>query len=75
MVAMLLDGASQLAAHINDYKKKEIDRAIADLEAGDLTDPAARKKALAEVVRLTRLRDQLAKQHHYQLPQWRVTAL
>lgn len=75
MVGNLLDAASELARLINRYKREEIDRAIADLEAGDLADPAARKEALAQIVRLTKLRDQLEKQIRITLPQWRVTAL
>jgi hypothetical protein len=74
-VSFLLDAATQLAAYINDYKKQEIDRAIADLEASGLSDPATRKQALAEIVRLTKMREQLNKGHRRTLPQWRVTAL
>ena len=72
MVGMLLDVASGMASTINRYKRQEIDQAIARLEKSDLSDPATRKKALAEVVRLNKIRDQLDKQVRWAIPQWRV---
>ncbi|MER8691906.1 hypothetical protein NKI77_18170 [Mesorhizobium opportunistum] len=73
MVGAFLDAASGLADAIARYKRKEIDRAIADLEASDITAPAIKKKALAEIVRLNRIRDQLDKQVRWSLPQWKTT--
>ncbi|ESZ30593.1 hypothetical protein [Mesorhizobium sp. L2C084A000] len=73
MVGAFLDAASGLADAINRYKRKEIERAIADLEAADMTAPAVKKKALAEIVRLNRMRDQLDKQVRWSLPQWKTT--
>lgn len=72
MVGFFLDAASDLADHINDYKLKEIDSRIAELEAADLSDPDARKQALAESVRLTKYRDQLQKKVRWTLSQWKV---
>jgi hypothetical protein len=72
MVGAFLDSASALAKAINDYKREEITRAITAIEQSDLTDPAARKKALAEMVRLTKLRDRLDKQVRWTLPEWKV---
>ena len=72
MVGMFLDVASGLASTINDYKRREIDRAIANLEASDMTDPVGKKKALNEIVRLNKLRDQLDKQVRWTIPQWRL---
>jgi hypothetical protein len=72
MVGLFLDAASQLASMINDYKKQEIGRAIAELEGADLTDPAVKRKALADIVRFNKLSDQLDKQVRWTLPQWKV---
>lgn len=73
MVGAFLDAASGLADAIARYKRREVDRAIADLEAADMTVPAVKKKALAEIVRLNRMRDQLDKQVRWSLPQWKTT--
>ena len=72
MVGMFLDAASGLAAIINRYKRQEIDQAIARIEASDLADPATKKKALKEIVRLNKIRDQLDKQVRRTIPQWKV---
>ena len=72
IVDCLVDAAAGLAGIINRYKLQEINRAIADLEARDLSDPAAKKAALAEIVRLSRLRDRLEKQVRHTMPEYRV---
>ena len=72
MVGMFLDAASGLASVINRYKRQQIDAAIADLENADLADPAAKKQALADIVRLNQLRDRLDKQVRWSLPQWKT---
>ena len=73
MVGSLLDAASELAGIINSYKKEELSARIAEIEAADLTDPANRKAALADMVRLTKMLDQLDKQVRWTFPQWKVT--
>ena len=72
MVGMLLDAAASLAGMINRYKREQIAAAIAELEAGDLTDPAIKKQALADLVRLNKIRDRLDKQVRWPLPEWKV---
>lgn len=72
IVGLYLDAANTLAGYINRYKVREISNRIAELEAADLSDPEARKQALADIVRLTKYRDQLAKQVRWTLPQWKV---
>ncbi|MCO5163528.1 MAG: hypothetical protein M9939_20550 [Mesorhizobium sp.] len=72
MVGAFLDSAGALARIINEYKREEITRAITKLEQSDLSDPAVRTKALAEIVRLTKLRDRLDKQVRWSLPEWKV---
>ncbi len=72
IVGVFLDAAVELAGRINTFKKQEIKARIAELEAADLTDPAKRKQAMADIVRLTKYRDQLEKQVRWTLPQWKV---
>ncbi|KAA3450277.1 hypothetical protein C7I87_11545 [Mesorhizobium sp. SARCC-RB16n] len=72
MVGAFLDAASGLADAIARFKRKEIDRAIAELESADMTNAATKKEALAEIVRLNRIRDQLDKQVRWSLPQWKT---
>lgn len=68
----LLAASSDLAHLINAYKTEQFNARIAELEAADLSDPAAKKQALADIVRLTNYRDQLSKQVRWSLPQWKV---
>ena len=72
MVGVFLDAAVQMASYINDYKTEEIGWRIDELEDADLSDPAAKKQALADIVKLTKYRDQLEKQVRWSLPQWKV---
>lgn len=72
MVGYFLDAAVSAATVINEYKREQIDAAIAKLEASDLTDPAVKKQALADIVRLTKLRERLDKQVRWTLPEWKT---
>lgn len=72
MADALLDSAQALFEIVRDYKQRAIDDAIANLEASDLSDPTARKQALAEIVRLTKMREQLDKTFRRDFPQLRV---
>ncbi|MCF6370967.1 hypothetical protein [Rhizobium halophilum] len=72
IVGLLLDAAGALAGQINQYKTDEINARITELEQADLNDPDVRKQALADIVTLTKIRDQLQKQVRWTLPQWRV---
>lgn len=58
-IAMWLEAARALAQIVNEYKQEAVARALADLEQADLSDPAARKKAMAEIVRLNKIRERL----------------
>ena len=71
-VDCLLEAARALAEHVNAYKREEIDARIEEFENANLTDPATRKDALTDIVRLTRARDRLDKQVRYTLPEWKV---
>ena len=72
MVGCLIDAAAELASIINTYKRKEIRQRIAEIEESDLADPVARKAALAQIVRLNKLLDQLDKQVRWTFKQWKI---
>lgn len=75
MVDYLLDAVDQMTTAINVYKVEEISDRIAELEQSDLTDPEAKKQALADIVRLTKMKDHLAKGVRVSLPQWKVKGI
>lgn len=49
ILRLSVDAASDLASWINDYKKSEIKARIVELEATELPDPEARRRAFAKV--------------------------
>lgn len=73
MVTALIEAAQDLAWHVADYKRKEIKARLAEIEASDLSEPAAKKAALKEAARLNKMLDQLSKQVRHTFPQWKVT--
>lgn len=75
MVGVFLDAAVQLAGSINAYKTDQVNARIAEIEAADLTAPADKSKALADITRLSKYRDELQKQVRWILPQWKVADL
>lgn len=72
MVGCLISAAVELAGAVNAYKQSEIKARIAEIEQSDLSDPAAKRKALADVVRLQRMLDLLAKEVRWTFPRWKV---
>ncbi|MDP8251487.1 hypothetical protein [Pseudochrobactrum saccharolyticum] len=72
-VGLLIESTTALARFVNEFKLKEIESRIKEIEAAELTDPAAKKQALKDIVRLNKMRDQLSKQVRITLPQWKVT--
>lgn len=72
VVGKLLSAASELAQWINDYKISEINERIEEILRADLEDPDKRKNALADVVTLTKLRDDLSKDVRWTFPQWTI---
>ena len=72
MVGCLIDAAAELAGIINTYKKEEITQRIAEIESSDLADPVARKAALAQIVRLNKVMEQLDKQVRWTFKQWKI---
>jgi len=72
-VGLLLEAATVLAQRVNEFKLKEIGNRIQEIEAAEWKDPAAKKQAVNDIVRLTKMQDQLSKQVRITLPQWKVT--
>ena len=68
----MLASALLLAHIVNDYKSGELRARIAEIEQSDLSDPEARRSALADIVRLQKMLDQLSKQVRRALPEWKV---
>lgn len=73
MVGSLIDAAKDVAQAVNDYKQSEIKARIAEIEQSDLSDAETKRKALADIVRLQKMLDQLSKQVRWTFPQWKVT--
>ena len=65
LVGAFLDAASELSELINRFKLQEIETRIAEIEGSDLSDPTSRKKALADVIVLNRLRERLHREIRY----------
>jgi hypothetical protein len=72
MVGVFLDAAVLMAEKINKYKLEQIAERISEIEAADLSDPHIKKQALADVAKLTKLRDELSKQVRWTLPAWKA---
>lgn len=75
MVDYLLDALSQMTVAINIYKMEELSDRIAELEQADLSDPGAKKQALADIVRLVKMKEHLSKSVRVSLPQWKVKGI
>ena len=72
MVGYLIDAAVDLATHVNEFKKAEIKARISEIEASDLSELAAKKAALNEVARLSKILDHLDKKVRWTFDQWRT---
>lgn len=72
MVACLLDAAAALAQMVNEYKSDEIKARMATLEEQGLGDPTVRKAALKELMRLSKLLENLEKQVRWSVPVWKT---
>lgn len=63
-----------LAMIVNRYKLGEIEKRIKLIEEQDMSSPTDRKAVLDEIVKLTRLRDELGKQVRLTVYPWKVKA-
>lgn len=68
----LIAAAHCMAMVVARYKLEQIKKKISELEQADLANPDARKKALADIVRLSKIREMLDKQTKVNFPQWQV---
>ncbi|WP_336802168.1 hypothetical protein [Kaistia sp. MMO-174] len=75
LVDDLLAAASSFALVINSYKREKLKARIAEIEQADLSDLAVKKGALADIVRLQKMLDQLDKQVRRTFPQWKVKGI
>lgn len=73
IINVMQDVLFTLTQDINDYKRAEIDARIKEVEQSDLSDPATKKQAFADMAKLQKMRDQLDKQVRWTFPQWKVT--
>ncbi|WP_193337179.1 hypothetical protein [Devosia beringensis] len=60
LAGVFLTAADELYRKINDFKLAEIDARIAEVEQSELSDPAAKAKALRDIVTLQDIRSQLS---------------
>lgn len=75
LVDDLLSAASNLAIVINSYKREKLKARILEIEQADLSDPAAKKNALADIVRLQKILDQLDTRVRWTFSQWKVKGI
>ena len=72
MIGCLLDAAATMAGIVRSYKRREIDARIDEVASGDLSNPDSKQTAVARIVALTKMREQLDKDVRWPLPQWKV---
>lgn len=72
LIDNMLASALVLANITNEYKSNELKARIAEIEQSDLSDAETKRKALADIVRLQKMLDQLSKQVRWTFPQWKV---
>lgn len=72
MVSVFRGAARMLAELVNRYKLEEIDARLAEIEGADLSDPATKKQAFADIVRLTEIRKRLDKEVRHSFREIRV---
>ncbi|MCM2504105.1 hypothetical protein NDN16_10520 [Aureimonas altamirensis] len=66
--AAFYEGYRVLTDMLNQYQREEIEARIAEIEAADLSDPAVKKQALGEIVKLNKLLDKLKKTERLSFP-------
>ncbi|MDB5660357.1 MAG: hypothetical protein JWS10_2972 [Cypionkella sp.] len=72
MIEQLIDATVSLSGIVNDFKREQITARLTEIELADLTDPANRKAAMGEVVRLNKLLERLSKPARWNFPQWKL---
>jgi hypothetical protein len=72
MVGCLLDAATTLAGIVNSFKRQQIDIRITELTEADFPNSEQKHNAVAQIVALTKMRDQLDKDLRWPVRQWRV---
>ena len=72
MIEQLIDATVSLSGIVNDFKRELITARLTEIEHADLADPATRKAAMGEVVRLNKLLERLSKPARWNFPQWKL---
>lgn len=72
LVDHLMSAAVELSGIITDYKARELEARLKDLEEGELADPAERKAALQQAAHISRVLEELAKNQRVTLAKYRV---
>lgn len=72
MIEQLIDATVSLSGIVNAFKRDQITARLNEIEHADLADPAARKAAMGEVVRLSKLLERLSKPARWNFPQWQL---
>ncbi|GGB30177.1 hypothetical protein [Allosediminivita pacifica] len=75
MIDQLLFAAQELADFVNEYKKDELTRRLAELEDSDLTDKDSRKAALEQAAHISELLKELDKQVRWSFRKWKIKGL
>lgn len=73
IVDNLIATAAGMAMVVNQYKQKELNERIEEIERSDLSAPEVRKQALSDIVRLRAMMDRLQhKMVRVSLYQWKI---
>lgn len=72
MMDCLINAAIELSSIINTYKRQELSERRQKIETSDLSDPVTRHKALADIVQVQKMLDQLDKPVRRSFAQWNV---
>lgn len=72
LAGAMQDGLLVLAEKISRFKREEVEARIAELEAAEPSDAAARKQALDDIVELNRIKARLAKKARLTFPEYEI---
>lgn len=75
MVDLLHSAAVELSGIIKNYKKRELQRRLKELETVEMTGPEERKTALQQAAHITRILEELDKNQRITLARYRVKGI
>lgn len=71
LISCLLSSVEDLASQVNRYKKTELRKRIAEIEAQDQTEPEAKRAAFAKMRELTEMLEDLDKELRWPIQVWK----